>query len=188
MMVKGVALYEPVIKVPLILRWPGQVPKGAVADVPVQGNDIARSCLAAAGVEPPSDPGGFATGRDLVATGRGEAPAREAAICAYRNSGINADNAYWDPPMHATAAVGRHFKLIAYTCGDATEYEFFDLINDPAETQNLVDTPTYAEEREALFRCLAGWLQREGGLAGSRGGGVFPASDDFMNNRLETGG
>ena len=37
MMVKGVALYEPVVKVPLILRWPGHVPAGRVSTDPRAG-------------------------------------------------------------------------------------------------------------------------------------------------------
>ena len=186
MMVKGVALYDPVIKVPMILRWPGKVPAGGVSDELVQGHDLAQTCLSAAGIAPrPEDGVGFASSRDMVAVACGEDPGRRTAFSAYRNSGINKDNTYWDPPMHTTAAVRKTAKLIAYTSGDEVEYEFFDLVADPTETTNRFDDPSAVETIRDMFVDLSGWLQREGALAGSRGGSNVPSSDSFMNNSLE---
>lgn len=184
LMVKGVALYEPVINVPLILRWPGHVPAGGVCDSLAQGHDIGRTCLAAAGLAPPRE-GDFDTGLDLVAEATGDGPGRRASFCAYRNSGINRDNAYWDPAMKATAARNAKGKLIAYNSGGSAEFEYFDLIADPKETKNRFDDPACADEIMVLFQELTGWLQREAGLAASRGGAQFPASDSFMNNAID---
>ena len=183
MMVKGVALYEPTVNVPLIMRWPGHVAAGETSPFLAQGHDIARTCLAAAGLDPARD-GTFDTGHDLVSAAKGGAT-RNVAVCAYRNSGINRENAYWDPPMKATCVRSADAKLIAYTSGDDVEYEYFDLAADPREEASRIDDPAAAPKVNALFRELGGWLQREAGLAGSRGGGWFPSSDSFMQNAVE---
>ena len=180
LMAKGVALYEPVTNVPLIIRWPGHVPAGQSCGLLAQAHDIARTCCAAAGIAPPRD-GGFDTGLNLVDLANGEGPRREFAVTAYRNSGINRENAYWQPPMMATSVRGPGEKLIVYASGDAVEYEFFDLVSDPREQFNRFDDPTCAGRVLTLFRQLAGWLQREAIHAGSRGGGSFPASNSFMD-------
>src|SRR5690606_8228348 len=49
--VKGVALYEPTVGVPLVLRWPGQIAAGARSRALAQGHDIAATCLLAAGLD-----------------------------------------------------------------------------------------------------------------------------------------
>jgi hypothetical protein len=106
-------------------------------------------------------------------------------VTAYRNSGINSENAYWDPPMKATSVRSADHKLIAYTSGDSVEYEFFDFRTDPKEQINRFGDPAYADATIALFQELGGWLQREAGLFGSRGGGWFPNSDSFMENAVK---
>jgi len=186
LMVKGVGLYNPVIRVPLILRWPGRVPAGTVCNGMVQLNDVAGTCLVAAGLETSPDPAarGFDGTHDLTAIARGTAAPREIAVCAYRNSGISRDNAYWDPPMTATAAVTPDSKLILFETGGETEFEFFDLAADPEETIDRHADPAVRDRVQALTEALAGWLQREGAGAGSRAGGRWPDSDSFMVNTL----
>lgn len=48
-------LYEGGIRVPAIVRWPGQVPAGAVSDTPVVGYDLLPTLAAIAGFEVPGD-------------------------------------------------------------------------------------------------------------------------------------
>jgi arylsulfatase A-like enzyme len=183
MMVKGVALYDPVVKVPLILRWPGQVPAGGVSGALAQGHDLARTCLAAAGLNPPRE-GLFDTGHDWVAQANDPADGREFAFCAYRNSGINAQNEYWDPVMKSTSVASRSHKLVAYTSGDVTEFEFFDLAADPGEQHDCIDDPAQGAAVVRHMQALVGWLQREAGEPGSRGGSRTPAASGMMNNLL----
>ena len=187
LMVKGVGLYNPVIRVPLLLRWPGELPAGAISEGMVQLHDIAGTCLAAAGLSTEADTGarGFDRARDLTAIARGESKARDLAFCAYRNSGISRDNAYWDPPMNATAVVAPEAKLILYETGGETEFEFFDLADDPYETVDRFADPGASELVRTMMEALAGWLQREGAGAGSPAGGRWPDSDSFMENTLE---
>jgi len=186
LMVKGVALYDPVIRVPLILRRPGHVPAGNVVDAMVQLHDIAGTCLGAAGLAPRTDPAkhGFDEARDLAAIAAGTAPARDIAFCAYRNSGISSDHGYWDPPMSATAACTPDSKLILYEMGGTTEWEFLDRGADPDETINWAGEPSVAGRQGALTSALAGWLQREGACGGGRGGECWPVADPLLVNAL----
>ncbi len=46
------SLYDPGLNVPLLIRWPGTIKPGQVSDVLVSGEDIAPTCLAAAGLQP----------------------------------------------------------------------------------------------------------------------------------------
>ena len=46
------AYYEGGIRVPLIIKWPGNSQAGRVVDEPVISNDLYPTCLAAAGLEP----------------------------------------------------------------------------------------------------------------------------------------
>jgi arylsulfatase A-like enzyme len=168
LMVKGVALYEPVINVPLILRWPSRIPAGRCATGLAQAHDVARTCYAAAGLDLPRD-GPFDTGESLLALAEGTAH-RRVAVTAYRNSGISRDNAYWDPPMMATSVRGPWEKLISYTSGNAVEYEFFDLATDPLEQFNRFGDPDCLEKTLTLYQELVGWLHKESGYAAARAG------------------
>ena len=66
------SLEEGGIRVPGIVRWPGQVPAGAVADYPVHMTDVMPSLLAAAGVTP--DPAWKLDGRNMLEVWRGKSP------------------------------------------------------------------------------------------------------------------
>ncbi|MCF7946263.1 MAG: sulfatase-like hydrolase/transferase, partial [Spirochaetia bacterium] len=48
--VKGAALYDPVVKVPCLMRWPGKIPQGVRDAGLVQPSDIYNTCLSAAGI------------------------------------------------------------------------------------------------------------------------------------------
>src|SRR5690606_10694361 len=98
--VNVVALYETTVGVLLLLRWPGRIPAGARSSALVQGHDIAATCLSAAGLDTRSCP----SSENLVEVAGVGRARRNAAICAYRNSGINASGSLWEPPMRATMA------------------------------------------------------------------------------------
>ena len=54
LLLKGCRFYEGLVHVPLILRWPGQIPAGATTDALVELTDLAPTLLDAAGGEVPS--------------------------------------------------------------------------------------------------------------------------------------
>ncbi len=180
MLVKSVALYEPVVGVPLIMRWPGQVPAGKRSRALVQGHDIAGTCLAAAGLA-----NGVPESLDLTKVAKGDADARAFAVCAYRNSGISNTGAYWDPPMQSTMVRSADHKLIAYSSGGEAEFELFDLGDDPKEQTDRFGDPAYTAIQSTLMQSLVGWLQNEAASIGSRGGSALPDASQQLDNTFK---
>lgn len=120
-------MYEPGLKTPLIARGPG-VKAGSVPTQFVANIDLAPTFLDLAGLEVPDS----MQGSSLAAILRGESPADWRTSVYYRY--------YHDPGHHNTVAhlgvrTATH-KLIHYWKQDT--YEMFDLVNDPAEQNNLL--------------------------------------------------
>jgi len=130
-------MYEPGLRVPLLVRGPG-IPAGKVAAQMVANIDLAPTFLDLAGLSVPNS----MQGRSLVPLLRGEAPADWRTSIYYRY--------YHDPGHHNTAAhLGVRtmtHKLIYYWKQDA--YELFDLLQDPAEQRNLLFSPADAAKPE----------------------------------------
>jgi arylsulfatase A-like enzyme len=55
MILKGCYLYEPLVRVPLIVKFPGSPDAGSIRDTLVSGIDLAPTLIHQAGVEPPPD-------------------------------------------------------------------------------------------------------------------------------------
>lgn len=182
LLVKGAALYEPTAGIPLILRWPGRLAPGVV-DGPVQGRDVAATCLAAAGL----DPGLCPEARDLTAIAGG-APGREVASCVYRNSGIGDDGAFRDPPLHVTMVRDRRWKLILHHRAGAPDMaELFDLSSDPQERRNLIGHPEGREAEARLWPALARELQAEAAELRPRAS-ALPGAAQMLDNRMPLAG
>lgn len=143
-------LYEGGVRVPLLLRWPGRVPSGAVREHVVSGMDLFPTLLAAA--DAPADAN--VDGRDLwpVIRDAGQSLARD-ALC-------------WHYPHYHHLGLGPagairvgNFKLVEWfeaalgaTGARGPAVELFDLAADPGETRNLAaEMPgRCAELRERL--------------------------------------
>jgi arylsulfatase len=147
LMLKGPMLYEPAVRVPLILRWPGRVQAGLRRDELVSWVDLTATILDAASLPPP--PGN--QGESLLPLARGEDAVgwRDWALAAYRNSGHP-----YDPPVHTTMLRTGSWKLIVHHGEPATERErsgeLYDLASDPMELSNLWDDPDHRETRSRL--------------------------------------
>jgi len=145
-MLKGPMLYEPVVRVPLILHQPGTVPAGRRVGAVVQMIDLTQTILAAAGV---SD--AFATqGADLMTLAHDPAAQwRDWALCEYRDSGHGAQ-----PPVHTTMLRHGTMKLVVWhgppAAQRARDGELYDLAADPGEHINLYHDPAHAAAREAM--------------------------------------
>ena len=138
-------MYEPSLRVPLIVRGPGVKP-GAVTELFALNNDYAPTFLDLAGLPVPA----AMQGRSLVPLLRGEAPADWRTSMYYRY--------YHDPGDHNTRAhygvrTATH-KLIHYWKKDA--WEMFDLASDPAEQRNIAGD----EKQAAKFAELKAELAR----------------------------
>ncbi len=120
-------MYEPGLRIPLIVRGPG-VKAGSLPAQFVENLDLPSTFLDLARVPIPD----FMQGRSLTPLMRGETPADWRTAVYYRY--------YHDPGDHNTAAhlgirTATH-KLIYYWKKDA--YEMFDLTKDSEEQHNLL--------------------------------------------------
>ena len=128
-------MYEPGLRVPLLVRGPG-IQAGSLPAQFVSNVDLAPTFLELAGLPiPPS-----MQGRSIVPLLRGEAPTGWPTTLYYRY--------YHDPGHHETAAhlgvrTATH-KLIHYWKKNA--YELFDLTQDPGEQHNLLHDDADAKQ------------------------------------------
>lgn len=134
-------MYEPGLRVPLLVRGPG-IKAGSTPAEFVANIDLAPTFLELAGLPIPE----FMQGRSLAPLLRGESPTDWRTSIYYRY--------YHDPGHHNTAAhlgvrTATH-KLVHYWKQNA--YEMFDLVNDPAEQHNLLFDPEVAKRPEVAQR------------------------------------
>jgi arylsulfatase A-like enzyme len=109
------ALYDPGIRVPLLVRWPGVVKPGSTSRELISGEDFAPTVLEAAGLEPPKS----MSGRSFVKLLRGEPFEGRRHIFAERGP-HGGDGAMRPEISAATFDLGRcvrsaRYKLI-YNC------------------------------------------------------------------------
>jgi len=148
--VKG-HLYEGGIRVPLIVRWPGQVEPGTISSEPVISMDFFPTALQVAGLdEAPVIP---LDGESLLPllrqTGSLE---RKAIYFHYPNYAFHGENRL------AGAMREGDYKLIHFYDDDSVE--LYDVVNDIGEKRDLSDEmPDKAAEMKAD---LESWLETSG--------------------------
>ena len=156
-------MFEQSLQMPLLVRWPAEVPPGSRCDAIITNTDFAATFLDVCGLDPASALPA-SQGRSFRRLLRGEPVADWPESMYYR---------YWehrDPSHNVPAHYGvrtRTHKLIHYY-GDGlgvpgsspvrepAEWELFDLEKDPQELANLIADPAYAsvlaELRDELGR------------------------------------
>ena len=148
--VKG-HLYEGGIRVPLFVRWTGQIEAGVVSGEPVISTDFFATILDVAGLEP--TPGVPLDGESILPVLRhtGEME-REAIYFHYPNYAFHGENRL------GSAIRQGDYKLIHFY--DKDEVELYDVVNDLSETTNLAgEMPERAAEMKAN---LQAWLTASG--------------------------
>ena len=142
------AAYEGSIRIPLLVRWPGQgdAARGLRVDAPVLNVDLAPTLLELAGVPAPGPLHGRSLGGLLEDRG---SPWRRAFLYEFFE-----EPSFWIPTQLALRASDA--KLIVYP-GHPEWTELFDLASDPGEQQNLARDP----ERAAQVERLRADLERE---------------------------
>lgn len=144
---KAIHMYEDLIKVPFLARWPGHIPAGAVSDDLQCLVDLAPTFLSAAGL-PVS---GIMTGHNQLACWRGGEAARDSVIV---------ENHHGTRSFHMRTFVTPTHKLTVYR--DGADGELFDLAADPGETRNLWHEPSAAAlKSDLLHRFLQASLREE---------------------------
>lgn len=140
-------MYEPSLRSPLLVRWPGRIRPGSANRDMALNIDFAETMLDVAGLPIPRD----MQGRSLRPLLEGRTPADWRKSMYYRYWMHLADHGV---PAHYGVATDR-FKLIYYygqalgTRGSIDrptepEWELFDLANDPQELRNVYADPAYA--------------------------------------------
>ncbi|MEM7306282.1 MAG: sulfatase [Planctomycetota bacterium] len=140
-------MYEPSLRTPLIVRWPGVTEPGSVCDRMVQNIDMAPTLLDVAGAD--ADPAMH--GRSLVPLLAGDEPDgwRDAVYYHYhqQDSGRTSHTV----GRHYGVRTARYKLLHLYDYGD---WELYDLQADPDELDNRVDDgelqPVVAELKAKL--------------------------------------
>lgn len=157
MMDKHYVLYDDVVKVPLIVKWPGAVAPGQVCDRFVHPLlDLPPTILDIGGIGAPE----FFHGKSLLPLLRGEAAPdwREAAVSTYNGQQFG----LYTQRMIRT----REWKYIWNT---TDVDELYHLREDPAELNNLIYEPEVAEVVKRLRTELYARLSQEGdGLVANR--------------------
>jgi arylsulfatase A-like enzyme len=167
---KSPALYDCLVRVPLIVRWPGIVEAGRTDTRWASGVDLLPTLCAAAGAEVPAE----VQGVDLL----GGEPLRDAAFSEYGVPGEPYDEARlaaedirpgafanpWEEKLpwegNPVSLAGRirmirteRWKLVE----DGDAGELYDLEADPHELANLWERPEHADRRAELRERLAAW-------------------------------
>ncbi len=152
-------MYEPSLRIPLVMSYPDMVPPGQVYDFMVSNLDIAQTILDAAGLPAPDRMQGVSL-MPLI-TGLTDEEVRDAHYYRFYE--------HDDHMHHVWAHYGlrtNRYKLIHYyadgldlpNTSNVTyppEWELFDLDADPNELNSVYLDPRYAEIRERLKGRLA---------------------------------
>ena len=133
---KAIHHYEDLLRLPFVVRWPGQVPGGVVSEAILNLVDLSPSFLAGADIEVP----GIMTGVNQLETWRGGAAVRTWSVTENRHTLTN---------FHMRSYVNQRYKITVYRNGE--DGELFDLVEDPGEINNLWDDPSSAQLKSRLL-------------------------------------
>ena len=137
-------MYEESLRTPLLVRWPGVVRPGSIADQLVMNLDYAQTILDIAGV--PASP--EMQGMSFKPILEGKSPQWRDAI--YYQYFAYPD---WHMVQRQYGVRDARYKLIYYYEHD--RWELFDLERDPHELRSVYDQPEYAEVQRRLKQKLA---------------------------------
>jgi arylsulfatase A-like enzyme len=159
----GQSVYGEMIRVPLVVRWPGHVAARRVDD-PVQLIDVMPTLLDLSGLTHPEG----LQGQSLVSLLRpstGGAPGtasaadsswrRRPVISEKRPEGTSRSD--FPDAMESTAIIDGEWKLIhnAVRPPGRAEFELFDVVRDPLDQTNIADN--HPEIVQRLAKALEGW-------------------------------
>lgn len=133
---KGGYFYDSLIRVPLIISWPGHILQNVVSDALVELVDIAPTLLEAAGLPVPQ----YMQGKSLMSLLKGETDKdfhKERVYTEFYFSTMLMHHIY------ATMMFDGRYKIAVHHGEEVGE--LYDLQSDPNEFDNLWDDPNYEE-------------------------------------------
>ncbi|UHA76152.1 sulfatase family protein [Paenibacillus sp. 481] len=134
---KGPFHYEDLIRIPMIVRYPGHVPENQTSEALQSLVDFAPTLLDLAGIPIPRTMTGVS--QSEVWRGR-QQQARDHIIC---------ENRHEPTSIHLKTYVDERYKLTVYY--NQSYGELFDLKEDPEERRNLWHEPTFAQLKSNLL-------------------------------------
>jgi arylsulfatase A-like enzyme len=137
-------MYEESLRTPLLVRWPGVVKPGSVANQMVMNLDFAQTFLDIAGVPAARE----MQGQSFQPLLRGEQPRWRDAI--YYQYFAYPD---WHMVQRQYGVRDSRYKLIHYY--EAGKWELFDLEKDPHELHNVYDERAYRDAENTMKKKLA---------------------------------
>lgn len=150
----GGHLHDELLRVPLILSWPGRLPAGARVTEQVRSVDILPTCFDLLEVPRP----GYLQGESLLPLIEGRSGAGRVAFASSSLAGYRETDPYRiGGTLYAVRTPG--WKLLRdHASGGRTTDALYDLAEDPGETRDVsAREPARLGQMRAL---LAGWLER----------------------------
>ena len=160
-------LYEPAVHVPMIVRWPGRIEANSISRQLVDFTDIMPTLMELAGGQSLKE----MDGKSLVPLLNGDETAlREDVFLSYTALGVKEILT----PYPIRSVVTERHKLIHnlnYEAGNpkgkskqktSTEFELYDLRDDPQEDNNLAGKPEFKDIQADLLNRLKRWQERVG--------------------------
>ncbi len=130
--------------IPLIMRLPGRLKNGQVADNLVSSIDLMPTILSICSLQVPRT----CTGKDKSAAALVRQSLADESIYAEKAGDWRA------------VIMGPHKLVVESIDGVQTPTKLFDLANDPYEMNNLVDLARYADPQATLLAELNAWKQK----------------------------
>ena len=140
MIAKGGFHYEDLVRLPFIARCPGEIPAGQRSSALQSLVDLPTTFLSWADIEVPE----MMVGVDQGLVWRGEAEKARDHIVV--------ENRHEPTTIHLKTYVEDRYKLTVYF--EQTYGELFDLEEDPAELNNLWDSPSHEGLKNRLIQRL----------------------------------
>ena len=150
LLLKGCRFYDGLVRVPLIMSWPGTISSGKTESNLVELSDIAPTLMDIAGQEIPSKMQGRSLWPSLSSSSK-ETAHRQYVRCEYyRALQLGGEALDSHHGSYATMIRDDRYKLVCYHGHDMGE--LFDMETDPGEFDNLWDHPDFREVRFALLK------------------------------------
>lgn len=143
---KGGTMYDEVIRVPMIVRWPGKTQSGQRFPQLVRNMDICPTILKMAGLEPPVG-----------------IHARDFSCIVDQSSGDWYDSVYAEYHGDVWGMYTQRMVRTAdwkYVYNPYDMDELYNLKNDPYEMQNLIDNPDYRKELSEMQARFIAWVDQ----------------------------
>ncbi|MEX2715473.1 MAG: sulfatase [Candidatus Sigynarchaeum springense] len=145
---KGPFHYEDLLRIPLVVRYPGKVAAGKTSDALQSLVDLAPTFLSLLGIPIPS----LMSGVDQAGVWTGKVgSARDHVLVEMHHS---------PSLIHLKTLVDRRYKITVYN--ESILGELFDLQEDPGEKRNLWSDPAFSElKHQMLFKLVQAELEKD---------------------------